>query len=104
MGHGKDRDKAVPAFGLSPALPYFRRRLAAFATFFSGDPPEDFLPFLPPVEPLPPTAFFISFSIPAIRAATPLFLEPLLLWFLPRESAAQTGDQLVAGNSRRIPG
>ena len=49
---------------------YFMSRFAALATFFSGEPPDFLLLFLPPADLLPPTAFLISFSIPAIRAVT----------------------------------
>lgn len=80
---------------------YFRRRFADLATFFSVEPP-DFLPFLLPVD-LPPTAFLIFFSIPAICAVT----LPSKSFCYPRftlRAAASNGYQPAAGSSRRVPG
>ena len=77
---------------------YFMSRFAALATFFSGEPPDFLLLFLPP-----PTAFLISFSIPDIRVVTlpsKSFCCPhFTLW-----ATAPNGDQPAAGSSRRVPG
>ncbi|CAA9464961.1 MAG: hypothetical protein AVDCRST_MAG02-3496 [uncultured Rubrobacteraceae bacterium] len=69
MGKAKAGTQTSRPPVLLTALLYFRRPFALFTAFFSGDPP-DFLPFLPPAGLLPPAAFLICFSIPAISAVT----------------------------------
>lgn len=62
-GHPLFMGKAKAGTFRPGLVPYFSRRFADLATFFSGEPPDFF--FLPPDPFL--TVFLISFSIPAMR-------------------------------------